>query len=336
MRRRDLLVLGTAAAVGWPLTGWAQQAQPVRGPGGRPWLIGALLGPIKPQGDRESLEPFIAGMAKLGYVQSRDYTIGVRYAEGDNTRLPALARELVDLRPDIIFTGSQVIEAAAATSTIPILSGNITPEHIEPVIGKNLARPTGNVTGIAVDLARLTGKHCDLALELVPGATRVGVLVYPLNAANAATVREQVVAAANARKFTPILIDVPQPQEVLAAFHTLAGAGVDAVVVGPGNAFSSNRANTAAAAAAVGLPATYNEQGYVEAGGLISYGYDRKGNYERLAGFAVQIFAGGKPSDLPVEQTSNYVMAINLKTAKALGLAIPPTVLFRADIVIDA
>jgi putative ABC transport system substrate-binding protein len=334
MRRRDFLAMTSAVAVtlvGVPA--WAQQ-RPVPGaPGGRPWLIAFLVTQTKVQSDRDSLGPFLKGMQELGYVEGRDFVVEARYADGDITRVPALAKQLVDLQPDLIVgDGNGVPAAAAATTTIPIVGG-INPSTLEAQVGNNLARPSGNVTGIATSNPLLTAKHCDLALELVPGAARIGILVS--TGADASITRQQVAAASEARKFTPVLIDVAQPENIAGAFRLLADSRVEVVVVGAGGVFAADRPRTAAAAAAAGLPAIYNEQGYVEAGGLICYGFDRRANNERYARYANLILTGAKIADLPVEQTSNFLMAINLKTAKSLGLTIPPSILLRADLVIE-
>jgi putative ABC transport system substrate-binding protein len=272
-------------------------------------------------------------MHDVGYLEGRDFVVEARFADGDATRLPQLARELLQLTPDLIVgDGSSVPAAAAVTTAIPIIGG-LNPSRLDALVGKNLARPAGNVTGIATNNPLLTAKHCDLALELVPAAARMGILVS--TGSDGAITRQQVAAAAGARNFTPVLIDVAEPENIAGAFRSLADASVDVVVVGAGSVFAADRPRTAAGAAAVRLPAIYNEQGYVEAGGLICYGFDRRANNERFARYANLILTGAKIVDLPVEQTSNYLMAVNLKTAKSLGLTIPPSVLFRADIVIE-
>jgi putative ABC transport system substrate-binding protein len=180
------------------------------------------------------------------------------------------------------------------------------------------------------DFASLTGKHCDLALDLVPGAHGIGVLIF-VDSSDAAAARKAVNDAASAYKFTPKLIDVREPADIASGFRALADARVEVAIVGSGGVFASDRGRTAAGAAAVKMPAIYNEQGYVEAGGLISYGFNRKAAMVRTADFAVRILEGAKPSDLPVEQTENFFMAINRTTAASLGLTFAPTILSRVD-----
>ena len=181
---------------------------------------------------------------------------------------------------------------------------------------------------------RALGKHCDLALEVVPSARRIGVLLYSLGT-DAAAARPLVTAAADARNFTPVFVDVDSLADLEPAYALLRQHQVDVAIVGASSVLAADRARTVAAAAAVWLPAVYNAQEYAEAGGLISYGFDRRAGWERIATYTHRILAGAMPADLPVEQSLNYLMAINLKTAKSLGVAIPPAVIFRADEVIE-
>jgi putative ABC transport system substrate-binding protein len=340
MLRRDFLVLAGAAAAAWPLAALAQQSPgPVpRAPGGRPWLIGALVAFTQAQSDYELLGPFRKGLADLGYVEGRDFSIEARFTNGDATRVPAAAEELVALNPDLILGGSSNLSTALRplTSRIPIISG-IAVAELEAMVGKNLARPSGNITGIVAAGTNQLGleKYCELALELVPGAKRVGILIWSLAPDGGASAREQVASAAAALKFTPVVVEVAQAPEIAAAFQSLAAARVDVVVVGNGSVFAADRSATVIAAAAVKLPTIYNQAGYPQSGGLISYGGDRRLQSARLATFADLIFRGAKPGDIPVEQSSTPIMSINLKTAKALGFTVPPTVLFRADEVIE-
>jgi putative ABC transport system substrate-binding protein len=336
MRRRDFIAL-TVAAAAFPHVGSAQQSQTVRrAPGGRPWLIAALVNVTQAQSDIDWLGPFRKGLSALGYVGGRDYVIEARFTGGEAARNVPYARELVALAPDMVVVANGDVATAVyeVTKTIPILAGNLSPASFDSLIGKSLAHPAGNVTGISSDTRTLVGKHFDLALELVPALKTIGVLQYAL-ASDATEQRALVTAAANARMLACVTADVNTIVDLAPAYQLLARSGAQVVVVGPSNLLSADRARTAAAAATAKLPAIYNAVDYVTAGGLICYGFDRGGAFERLAKYADRIMAGAKPADLPVEQTSNYLMAINLKTAKSLGLTIPPTVLFRADQVIE-
>jgi putative ABC transport system substrate-binding protein len=339
MRRRDFLALAGATAAAWSLTARAQQPRPVpRAPGGRPWLIGALVGFTVAQSDYEFLGPFRKRLTEVGYVEGRDYAIEARHTNGDATRIPPLASDVVALKPDLIFVSSSDLAVAmrTLTSTIPII-GPVAPRDLDALVGKDLAHPSGNVTGtIDVGPAQIgLEKYCELALELVPGAKRVGVLIWSLAPDGGALAREQIASAVATLTFTPVVAEVAQPSEIAAAFRSLSAEGVDVVVVGQGSVFASDRSSTVAAAAAAKLPTIYNEAGYPQAGGLISYGGDRRIGSARFAPLADLILRGAKPGDIPVEQFSTPIMSINLKTAKALDITIPPAVLFRADEVIE-
>jgi putative ABC transport system substrate-binding protein len=337
MRRREFMAL-TGAAAAFPRVAVAQQAtQAPRAPGGRPWVIAALVTGTKAQSDIDTLTPFRRGMNNLGYVEGRDYRIEDRYTDGDNTRYPALARELLSGSPDVILglSAAGALAFRDLNTTIPVLAFINTPDAIDQLIG-NYSRPIGNVTGINTNSATLTGKHCDLAIEIVPNTVRLGALaVAPDNASSAEAgraTREAVMAAAAARKLIPIIVDV-SPTNVLVGFQQLAADRVNAVVVGSG--FNGDRAWVAQCAAMVRLPTIYNEQGYVELGGLISYGFDRKATVTGLGSLVDRLLRGARPSDIPFQEPSQYVLAVNLRIAKSLGVTIPPTLLFRADEVIE-
>jgi putative ABC transport system substrate-binding protein len=340
MRRRDFLVLAGATAAAWPLAARAQQqARPVpRAPGGRPWIIGFLTTETEAESEASSLGPFRRGLADLGYAEGRDFALVVRYARGDLTVLPRLAREMVGLSAQVLLTNGVNALAALqeARATVPIVTyiGGAGINTMVPTLIGNVARPVGNVTGIINDSLTLSGKHCDLALEIVPNAKRIGALASATTPDASKGIRDAVGAAAATRGFEAVFIDVASGPEVAGAFRALADRRVDFVVVGSGMVFGDRSIATRAAAAA-GLPAIYNEQGYVDQGGLISYGFNRAATFARLASFAELILSGVPVADIPAEEVSTWTMAINLKTAKSLGLTIPPTVLFRADVVIE-
>jgi putative ABC transport system substrate-binding protein len=337
MRRRDFIALAGASAA-WPLAAKAQPARPVpRGPGGRPWRIAALVIFTQAQSDLEVLGPFRQGLADLGYVEGRDFVLEARYDDGDASRHTASAKELVRFAPDVIFAQSTpaILALRQETTSVPIISVSIDPTQLDFLVG-NLARPTGNVTGLVTEGTSLVAKHCELARELVPGAKTVGIMVWALSADGGAATRTVFTTTAQTLGLTPIVVEVSHPPEIPAAFRSLRDAGANVIVVGNGSVFAADRPATVEGAAAVRLPAIYNQRGYVEAGGLISYStLDRRITSIRVASFADRILRGARPIDLPVEQPSSFTMAVNLKTAKALGLTIPPTVLFRADIVVE-
>lgn len=336
MKRRDFLLLSGAAAGAWPLLAHAQQSPPPRAPGGRPWLIGAFITQTEAQSELESVGPFGKALAALGYVRGRDFVIEARFANGDATRYPALAKEVLALSPDLIFVSTGgAANVAGLTSSIPIIATSIEEDAVAPLIG-SLARPNKNVTGLFTQpYPDQIAKNCEVAVELIPGAKRVGVLLWSLQPGGTGSSREQAVAAADALKVVPMMIEVAQPVDIAAAFKSFAESRADVVVVGNGNAFSADRQLTVAAATAVRMPAVYNNLGYAQAGGLLSYGGDRRQSSIRLASYADLIFRGAKPGDLPIEQSSSRSLAINLKTARSLALTVPPTLLFRADVVIE-
>jgi putative ABC transport system substrate-binding protein len=336
MKRRDFLAMVGASAAGWPLAAVAQQRSVPRAPGGRPWLIALLTNNTREQALIQLLAPFLKGLRDLGYVEGRDFIIEARYGDGDPNLVPINARALVAIGPDLIVTSgvAQVAAAHDATTTIPTLGTFQTGATFDLIVG-NQARPERNVTGIVSDQASLSGKHLELVLEIVPTATRIGVLVNAAAADRGQATRDAVAAAANAHNVVLTIADVTQPSQVGPAFASLAENRVNGVVLGSGNVFAGDRARTVGFAAQVRLPTVYNEQGYVEAGGLISYGFSRAREFARLASFADLILRGTRVAEIPVESSPNFEMAVNLKTAKSLGLTIPPPVLFRADIVIE-
>ena len=291
------------------------------------------------QADADTIGPFRRGLENHGYREGRDFVIVPRYGRGDANALPRLAAEIVALAPDLIVAGDAISALAihTVTATVPIVGylGSGTDQATFDTLVGNMAMPVGNFTGITTNALSLTGKLCDLALEVIPSATRVGVLVYSLNPDGGRDTRDVVAAAARVRNFTPVIVDAAQPADLVPAFRHLVDQRVDIAVIGSGAVFSSNRARVVQIAADAGLPTVYNEQGYVEVGGLISYGFSRASTFTQLATFADLLLRGARPSDVPVEETATYFMALNLKTAKALALSIPPSLLFRADIVIE-
>jgi len=328
MRRRDFIItlLGGAAAA-WPSTGLSQ-TPPRR-------LIGVLLPGSKASSIRY-LNGFPHGMRELGYVEGRDYVIEERYAEGDLTRLPVLAEEMVRLKPDVIVTGPNTIALSAmrATATIPIVALNL----IDPVglgLASSEARSGNNLTGTLYRVQGMTEKLLEIALDLMPGAMKVGYLFpAPLTAANLVHWRELEGAVA---KLNLMLI----PGEVLASdqigrvFQSLAHEGVEIVICMPDPRPVVWRRQIAAFALATRLPTVFGLREHVEDGGLISYGVDLSAIYHRAAYFVDKILKGAKPADLPIEFPTRFELVINLTTAQAIGVTIPPAMLARADEVIE-
>jgi ABC-type uncharacterized transport system substrate-binding protein len=326
MRREFITLLGGGAAT-WPLMARSEQAV-------RHSRIGCLI-----PGTQDSHGRFVAGfrqrLGQLGYVEGRDLVLDLRWAEGELDRFPALAGELALLAPDVVVAAisAAVAPAKQAMPTTPI----VCPFLIDP-IGLGLVashnRPGGNVTGIMFTLDGLLGKQLELVREVVPSASRIGMLVNMRNPSNAGQQRDAELAASSLG-VDLVTVDVHSPEEIDAAFQTLIRERSDFVLVLSDLAFNMKRHRIAALAIAARLPTMYGLREHADAGGLVSYGTSILENWRRAAYFVDRILKGTKPADLPVEVPTKFEMIINLKTAKALGLDVPPTLLAIADEVIE-
>jgi ABC-type uncharacterized transport system substrate-binding protein len=325
LRRRDFItLLGSAAS--WPLAARAQQPPiPVIGyiSAGSPGRLVTVL--------RQSL-------AEAGYVEGRNVAIESRSAEGQYDRLPTIAAELVRRQVTVIVASPTpaALAAKAATTTIPIVFG-VTDDPVKLGLVASLARPGGNATGINFYIAELglSAKRLGLLRELVPGATRIAALVNPANAANAEAVTRDVAAAASTIGVRIEVVHASDSREIEAAFATLVRNRADALLVGTDPFFYSRRLQLATLATRHAIPAIYTVREYPEAGGLMSYGTSLTELYRQLGGYTARILTGANPADLPVLQSTSFELVINLPTAKALGLGMPPTLLARADDVIE-
>jgi putative ABC transport system substrate-binding protein len=299
----------------------------------KPALIGFLV-----LGSKEATQPrlsgFPRGMQELGYVEGRNYVIEGRYADGDLARLPTLFQELIRLKPDVILTGTTagILEVKPATITIPIVGASLT-DPVSLGLAASLARPGGQVTGILISSDNLAAKQMELALEILPGAKKIGMLMHAGNPSNAVH-RRNLDAATGARALKLATGETHGPDDLDAAFQALAGEHVELVILPPDGLFVSERRRIVALAAAARLAVLYPYREFVEAGGLLSYGVDLRDSWRRAAAFVDKILKGAKPADLPIEQPTNE-MVINVTTAKALGLDISPTILARANQVIE-
>jgi putative ABC transport system substrate-binding protein len=327
MRRRDLIVTLGAAAAGWPLPARAQQpAVP---------LIG-LLGGRSAEADAHLLAAFRDGLREKGYVEGETVAIAFRWADGRYELLPALAAELVRLRPAaIVATGgsASALAAKSATDSIPV-AFVVGGDPVELGLVRSLNRPDANLTGFTVFSASLDAKRLELLRELVPTAKVVAALINPANPSTADQLRQ---AHAAAGLFTQELhiLTAKSEREIEAAFEALGRLGADALAVASDSFLISRRQQIIALAAARGLPAVYAVREFAEVGGLLSYGTDFARMYRLLGGYAGQILKGTPPADLPVQAPTKFELMINLKTAKALGLTVPPSLLARADEVIE-
>ncbi len=310
-----------------PLTAEAQQATNVH-------RIGRLSAgsPTEPNPD---LEAFRQGLRELGYVEGQNLIIESRYAEGSEERLPDLAAELVRLKVEVIVAGgSSTIRAAQhATRTIPIvMAGSYDP--VGRGLVASLARPGGNTTGMSTLGAELPGKRLELLKETVPQSARVAVLANPA-AGGYESVMHNLTGAAQALGLQLRVVELRRAEELDTAFATMTREGVDALIVVPDRALMDGlRGRTVDLAATHRLPAMYDGREYVAAGGLMSYGPSLLDMFQRAATYVDRILKGAKPADLPVAQPTKFELVINLKTAKALGLTVPPSLLFQANEVI--
>jgi putative ABC transport system substrate-binding protein len=282
------------------------------------------------------LEAFRQGLRDLGYVEGHNLVIEHRYAEGRDDRLVDLAMELVQLQVDVIVAvGTAAIRAAQhATHTIPLVMTG-TPDPVGEGFVASLARPGGNITGLRNLMAELPSKRLELLKETVPHSARIAVLVNPDNLPTKAMLHNLTVAA-QALGIHLHVLELHRADELETAFAAMTREGADALIVlsDPTRLFSL-RGRIADLAAQSRLPAMYDWREYVAAGGLMSYGTSLPDIHRRVATYVDKILKGAKPADLPVEQPMKFALVINLKAAKALGLTMPPSILFQADEVIQ-
>ena len=329
MRRRDLIAALRGAAVAWPLAAYAQQsAMPVVG----------FLNPASPQSYPRPLAAFLKGLAEAGYIDGQNITIQYRWAEGHNDRLPALAADLVRSRVSVIAatTTAAALAAKAATSTIPVVfeTGS---DPIKLGLVASLSRPGGNMTGAAsMSVEVIAAKGLELLHELLPAARVIALLVNPTNPTVAEPQEREVLAAARALGLEVRVLQAANSERdfdgVFAKLIELHAAGL---VISADALFTSQSQQLAALAVRHAVPAVHARREFAMAGGLLSYGSEITDSY-RVAGFYTgRILKGDKPADLPVQQATKVELVINLKAAKALGIAIPLSLSGRADELIE-
>ncbi len=327
MDRRTFLGTLTGALLAAPLAAEAQAPTKV-------YRIGFLSGP-SPADLARQLEAFRQGLRELGYVEGQTIAIEQRFAGGRLERLPALAAELVRLKVDVIVTGASPAPEAAkqATSTIPIVFA-ISGDPVAEGVVSSLARPGGNVTGLASLSPEVVGKQLELLKQVAPKVSRVAVLQNPSNHNHPLALREAE-GAARALGMQLHGLQAGSPAEIEAAFVAMRGERTNGVLVLRDALFFAQRTKIAALAAKNRLPAVSGIREEAEAGGLIAYGASVLLMYRRAATYVDMILKGAKPGELPVEQPERFELVVNLKTAKAFGLTIPPSLLQRADQVIE-
>jgi len=326
MRRRDFIALAGGAAA-YPFTARAQQA-------GKVWRVG-MLDTTSAALNVKNLDAFRAGLRALGYVEGQNLIIDYRSFDGRIDRLPQLAAELVKLKCDVLVTRGTppALAAKRAAGGLPIVMAAIG-EPIESGMVESLARPGGNVTGLSAFVTQLTQKRIEPLKELVPGMKRIGALDNITNLSVPAQWDETQLAA-QTLGLEALMFDVRKPEDIAPSFEAMTAKRVDALAVGNDSVVIASRAQITELAAKQKLPAIYASREYVDVGGLIAYAAHYPDLYRRAAAYVDKIFKGAKPADLPVEQPTKLEIVINLKAAKALGLTVPPTLLARADEVIE-
>jgi putative tryptophan/tyrosine transport system substrate-binding protein len=327
VRRRQFITLLGGAVAAWPLAAHAQQAaMPVIG----------FLRPTSPDAFTEPLRGFRQGLKESGFVESETVAIEYRWADNQTDRLAALAAELVRRRVAVIatFGPPAALAAKAATTTIPIVF-NSGDDPVRLGLVASLARPGGNLTGINFLVGELAAKRLELLRELVPGATRVALLLDPSAGQITETTLRDVEAAAGAKGLQIHVLNVQTSREINAAIASFGRERPDALFLGPGPFFTSRRVQLALLAALYRVPAIYPLRQFAEAGGLMSYGASVTDAYRQIGLYAGRILKGAKPADLPVVQATKFELVINAETARMLGITIPQALLAIADEVIE-
>ena len=324
MRRREFITLLGGAAV-WPFAARAQQPVPVIG----------FLNSASPDGYAPQLAAFRQALKESGFVESQNAAIEYRWAEGHYDRLPAMAVDLVHRQVAVIVANTPAnLAAKNATTTIPIVftTGN---DPVQLGLVTSLSRPGGNVTGVSQLTVELAPKRLELAHELVPTASVIGLLVNPKNFAQTAITTREIQAAAIKLGVQLVVLHASTETEIEDAFTSSTQKGIGALVIAPDPFFITMGEKLGALAVRHPVPAIFEYRGFVTAGGLASYGASLVESY-RLAGvYTGRILKGEKPADLPVQQSTKVELIINLKTAKTLGVTVPQTVQSRADEVIE-
>ena len=327
MKRREFITL-LGGAVAWPCAARAQQAaMPIVG----------LVGPRSPEESTRLVAAFRKALNETGYIEAQNVMVEYYWLEGKYDRLPALMADLVRRRVAVIatpaFTAAAPV-AKAATTTIPIVFG-VAEDPVKLGLVASFARPGGDATGINFLSSEVIAKRLGLLHDLVPKAVRIAVLINPANSPTAATALRETSEAAHGLGLQIQILNASTSREIEVAFATLVRERPDALLIAPDGFFSSRRVQIVTLAAHHRVPAAYFSREFVEVGGLMSYGSDISDVYRQVGVYTGQILKGAKPADLPVVQSTKLEFVINMQTAKALGLEVPPQLLASVDEAIE-
>jgi putative ABC transport system substrate-binding protein len=324
--RREFITLLGGAAVGWPVAARAQQSMPFIG----------YLSPGSQESDILRLMHLRKGLSETGYIEGRDVAIEYRWADGLNERLPMLAAELVRRQVAVIITAGtpSALSAKGATATIPIIFLTAADPVLVGLVA-SLSRPDANLTGVASLAVELGPKQLELLHDLIPAATIIALLVNPTTPTIAETLTKELQTAARTFGLQLHVLHASIKRDFDKAFAALERLRAGALVIATDNFFNSQSEQLVALSARHAVPTIYPFHEYAQAGGLMSYGTSFAVPYRQVGIYAGRILKGEKPADLPVQQTTKIELIINLKTAKALGIEVPPTLLARADEVIE-
>ena len=328
MRRREFLALAGGSAALWPFAGKAQKSKPA--------VVGYLSSASPATYPKALLAGFHQGMSEAGYIEGQNYVVEYRWAENDYERLPELANQLVERQVGVIAaTGGLVTALAAkkATTSVPIVF-SMGDDPVLAGLVASFGRPGANVTGVSFFVLELGTKLLDLATELLPGLTRVAILVNP-NRPSYKAIRDAIEDATHAKGCRLVVLDAAAEKDFAPAFRALVQAGAGALLVTSDPLYLDRRGSLVALAASHAVPTIYAWRQYVASGGLMSYGPSLPDAYRQVGAYVGKILGGANPADLPVVQPTKFELVINLKAAKALGLTVPPSLLARADEVIE-
>jgi putative ABC transport system substrate-binding protein len=326
MRRRNFIALLGSAAAAWPLAARAQQ----------PWPVIGFIGLASATSNAPFTASFIRGLNEAGFTEGKNVLIEYRWAEGQYDRLPTLAADLVARRVAVIFSsgGTPPLKAVMAeTSSIPIIF-SLGDDPVKQGIVSSFNRPGGNITGVTFTSAPLGAKRLELVRELVPKASLIALLVDP-NSAAAVDEQQQLESLTGPVGSKILVLNAKSATDIDAAFAKLVQKQADALLVPPAAFFHEHREQLVALASHYLVPTVYYEREFIVAGGLMSYGTPLRESYHQAGIYAGRILGGAKPADLPIVQATKFELVLNLKTAKALGISVPQTLLATADEVIE-